>query len=66
MIVETALSVVITSGFAVIGLFEYFAQDRDRTSASSGTQLNRPIAILLGSCLVFGNLIIWIPVVFGW
>jgi len=66
MIVEIVLSVVITSGFGVIGLFEYFAQNRDRTSASSGAQLNRPIAILLGSCVIFGNLIIWTPVVLGW
>lgn len=66
MIVELMLSVVVTAGFCVIGLFEYFAQNRNHTSAASNTHVNRPIAILLGSCVIFSNLIIWIPSMFGW
>ena len=66
MIVEIALSAVTTAGFGLIALFEYFAQDPPGVGPRSGDRSNRPVKMLLASCVVIGNLIIWIPAIFGW
>jgi hypothetical protein len=64
--VELLLSAVTTMGFGVIALFEYFAQTRPGKSAPTSDRSNRPVRILLGLCVVIGNLIIWTPAMFGW
>lgn len=65
MIVELALSAGTTAGFAVIALFEHFAQNPRDASAKHDARSNRPVKILLGSCVLIGNIIIWIPAMFG-
>ena len=66
MTVEIALSAVTTAGFGLIALFEYFAQDSPGVGPRNGDRSNQPVKVLLASCVVIGNLIIWIPAIFGW
>jgi hypothetical protein len=66
MIAELALSIVTTMGFGVISLFEHFAQAGDRASTAPTVRSNRPVYALLSLCVIFGNLVIWAPAMFGW
>jgi hypothetical protein len=65
MTVELALAAMTNAGFAVIAAFEYFAQAPLNVSAMLRDRLNRRVWIVLGSCVLIGNLIIWIPALCG-
>lgn len=65
MIVELILSLTTTTAFGVVIATEYFAQASPATFAEKNDRSNRPVKVLLGSCVLLGNLVIWLSVFLG-
>jgi hypothetical protein len=57
---------VTTLGFGVIAMFEHFANGAKDSSSVPDLRSNRRVYILLGVCVLFGNLFLWAPAIFGW
>lgn len=65
MIVEFLLTAVANTGFAIIAFIEYSAQAPSDASAKQRDRSNRCAFILLGLCVLIGNVVIWIPALCG-